>query len=50
MASEEHVHAGGAAFVGEHGDDLLGGVIAEELAGRLFVIRDAVLLDKRDEV
>ena len=34
----------------QHADDVLGAVVAEELAERLFVPGDAVLFDQRDEV
>ncbi len=43
--------AGCARHLGhQHGDDILGGIIAEELSERLLVIGDAVLFDQRDEV
>jgi hypothetical protein len=44
------VNAGGMAFCFEHGDDVLGGAIAEELAEGLLVIGNAMPLDERDEV
>ena len=40
----------GGALAGKHGDDLLGGAIAKELAESFLVVPDAVLLDKGDEV
>ena len=39
-----------AAFGFEHGQDVLCGAIAEELAKLLFVVADAVLFDERDEI
>ena len=39
-----------AAFFFEHGDDLLRGAIAEELAESFFVVLDAMLFDEGDEV
>jgi len=39
-----------AAFGFEHGDDLGGGIVAEELAESFFVIRNAVLFDEGDEI
>jgi hypothetical protein len=49
-AIEEDLHAGGSAFRLEHPGDILRGTIAEELAQRFFVVRDAMLLDESDEI
>ncbi len=38
------------ALAFEHGDDVLRGAVAEELAEGLLVVRDAVLLDQGDDV
>ena len=38
------------AFALQHGDDVEGGAVAEELAEGLFVIADAVVLDHGDDV
>ena len=42
--------ARGVAFGEEHGDDLAGGAVAEELAEGLFVPGDGVTVDEVDEV
>ena len=47
---QEDAHAGGAAFLFQHSQDVAGGTIAEQLSERLFVIRNAMLLDERDEI
>jgi len=39
-----------AAFGFEHGDDLCGGIVAEELAEGFFVIGDSVFLNEGDEI
>ncbi len=44
------LHVAAVAFVAEHADDVLRRVVAEELSQFLLVIRDAVLLDQRDEM
>ena len=49
-AGEEELNLGGFAFGSEHGDDLAGGAVAEELAEGLFVVGDFVALDLGDEV
>jgi len=46
----DNFHIGGAAFGFEHGDDLGGGIVAEELAEDLFVVGNSVFLDQRDEI
>jgi hypothetical protein len=43
-------HARAVAFGLQHVDDLLRTVVAEQLAQRLFVVRDAVAVDQRDEM
>jgi hypothetical protein len=43
-------YIGIAAFGFEHGDDLRGGVVAEELAEGFFVVGNSVLLDEGDEI
>jgi hypothetical protein len=43
-------HACAVAFGLQHVDDLLRTVVAEQLAQRLFVMRDAVAVDQRDEM
>ena len=48
--AEGELHPSPVAFVQEHGDDLAGGAVAEELAERLFVPGDAVALDQGEEV
>ena len=47
---EENANSGSAALRFEHGDDVAGGPVAEELTERLLVIRDAMPLDQFDEV
>ena len=44
------LHAGGAAFGFQHVGDVAGGVVAEELAERFFVVGDAMLFDEGEEV
>ena len=44
------VDVGFGALALEHGDDGLGGVVAEELAEGFFVVGDAVLFDEGDDV
>ena len=44
------LHRAGAALGQQHADDLLGRVVAEQLAAVLFVEGDAVALHQRDEV
>jgi len=41
---------GVAAFGFEHGDDLSGGIVAEELAESFLVVCDSVFLDESDEI
>ena len=47
---EEELDACFAAFGFQHGCNLRGGIVAEELAECLFVEGDVVLADERDEV
>jgi len=46
----EDADAGFAALEFEHGEDVLRGAVAEELAELLFVVANAVLFDERDEI
>jgi hypothetical protein len=46
----EYLHLCRGAFLVEHGDNLLRGLIAEELPGNFFVILDIVKLNEFDEV
>jgi hypothetical protein len=48
--SGEDAHACVLALALEHGDDLLRGAVAEELAEGLLVVLDAVLLDEGNDV
>jgi len=45
-----NINRGFAGFLFEHGDDLLRGAVAEELAKGFFVILDAMLFDECEEV
>ena len=44
------IHAALAAFLVQHGDDVLAAVVAKQLAQLLLVVADAVALDHGDEV
>ena len=50
LAVQDNFHAGGTAFGFEHVGDVAGGVVAEELAKRFFVVRDAMFFDEGEEV
>ena len=43
-------YIGVAALGFEHGDDLRGGIVAEELAESFFVVGDSVFFDEGDEI
>ena len=47
---KNNLHSRGAAFGFEHFHDVLRGTVAEKLAERFLVIRNAVFFDQRDEV
>ena len=47
---EDDFDIGFGGFAEEHGDDLLGGVVAEELAQGFLVVLNAVAFDEGDEV
>ncbi len=47
---QENRHAGGAALLFEHVSDVPCGAVAEQLAERLFMIRNMVLFDQRQKV
>ncbi len=49
-SGEKHAHAGIRTFAHQQVDNLLRRSVAEKLAQRLFVIRDAVPLDEPDEI
>ena len=48
--ADDDAHSCVGALALEHGDDVVGGAVAEELAEGLFVIGDSVLLDHGDDV
>jgi hypothetical protein len=48
--AEKNLDVGSAAFRFEKVGDFVCGIVAEELAQRFFVIGDAVLFDKGDEI
>ena len=48
--AEEDGDVGFGALALEHGDDVVGGAVAEELAEGLLVVGDAVLFDEGDDV
>ncbi len=47
---EEDLDLGGATFGFEEVGDVRGGIVAEELAERFFVVGDAMLFDEGDEI
>ena len=50
LDAENEGDVDGRTFGEEHGDDLIGGAIAEKLAQSFLVVRDAVPFDEGDEV
>ncbi len=50
FCAEEGTDVCGDALALKHGDDVVGGAVAEELAEGFFVEGDGVLLDEGDEV
>jgi hypothetical protein len=48
--STAQVNVGGAAFLEQHREDLARGSVAEELAERLLVIRNAMTFDHRNKI
>ena len=50
IAVQNNLHSRGAAFGFEHFHNILRGTVAEKLAERFLVIRNAVLFHQRDEV
>jgi hypothetical protein len=49
-AVEKNLYAGGAAFRFQHVSDVFRGAIAEKLAQRLLVVRNAMFFNQRDEI
>ncbi len=50
LALQEYLHSRGAALRFQQVDDVLGGAVAEDLPEGLFVIRNVMLFDERDEI
>ena len=49
LGVQENLYVGGAAFGFEHVGDVAGGVVAEELAERFFVVGDAMFFDEGEK-
>ncbi len=47
---QDNFYIGGAAFGFQHVGDVAGGVVAEELAERFFVVGDAMFFDEGEEI
>lgn len=50
FGAEEDADFGVGTFAFEHGEDVLCGSVAEELAESFFVVTDGVFFDQRDEL